>query len=116
MSTKHWRQEHKEDLAEYRRKWYSNHQKQYYKKLKERRYRNRDFLNELKLTLKCEICSQNHPAILQFHHVDPSQKDFCVMEASKCGWSIKRIKEEIKKCRVLCANCHLILHWNEKHL
>jgi hypothetical protein len=114
MSTRKWRQEHKKEMAEYRKKWYSNNQQQYYKKLKERRYRNRDYLNKLKLTLKCELCSQNHPATLQFHHINPKEKDFCLAEASTCGWSIERIDEEIKKCKILCANCHSILHWNEK--
>jgi mycothiol synthase len=29
--------------------------------------------------------------------------------------SIKRITNEIKKCDVVCVNCHAKRHWNEKH-
>ena len=76
--------------------------------------RNRDFLNTYKSNLKCVECGENHPATLDFHHIDPSGKDFGV--ANFGGKSITKIKDEIEKCIVLCANCHRKLHWNEKAL
>jgi len=78
---------------------------QYYK-------RNRNFLNDYKSNLKCFECGETHLATLDFHHTDPTGKEFGV--ANFGGKSITKIKDEIKKCIVLCANCHRKLHWNEK--
>jgi hypothetical protein len=63
--------------------------------------------------VKCARCDENHPACLDFHHRDPSQKDFLLSVAvAKC--SLERIKAEAAKCDVLCANCHRKLHYEEK--
>jgi hypothetical protein len=31
------------------------------------------------------------------------------------NYSISKIKKEIKKCSVICSNCHRKLHWEEKN-
>lgn len=67
---------------------------------------------EYKKTLKCQRCGENHIACLDFHHKNPAEKDFQI-GVGYCSNSIKRIKEEIAKCDVLCANCHKKLHYNE---
>ena len=59
---------------------------------------------------KCIKCGYNkYPEVLEFHHRNPTEKDFSI---SKKGHyrSWKRISEEIKKCDLLCANCHRELH------
>src|ERR1700722_18823321 len=63
-----------------------------------------------KQTLKCELCPESESCCLDFHHKDPEQKDLAVAEAVRNGWSIKRLKTEIAKCAVLCANCHRKVH------
>lgn len=50
---------------------------------------------------------------MQFHHRDPSQKDFEV-SMMVMGHSRERILDEIAKCDALCANCHLKLHWEAR--
>jgi hypothetical protein len=40
---------------------------------------------------------------LQFHHVDPVGKLFPISGGSK---SLDRLREEVKKCILVCANCH----------
>jgi hypothetical protein len=35
-----------------------------------------------------------------------------IAQAVNQGWSKERILEEIKKCDVLCANCHFKEHYN----
>ena len=53
---------------------------------------------------KCSKCGYNKcNAALEFHHVDKSTKEFEIAGA-KYGW--KRMKPEIEKCILLCANCH----------
>lgn len=71
---------------------------------------NMDWLQELKATLKCNRCSESHVACLQFHHLDPTQKDIAIADAAR-SWSKERILTEIEKCEVLCANCHAKEHY-----
>ena len=59
---------------------------------------------------KCIKCGYNkYPEVLEFHHIDPSKKDFNVSSKGHCR-SWERVSEEIKKCILLCANCHRELH------
>lgn len=55
---------------------------------------------------KCQYCGYNKSlSALEFHHVDPTEKDFNLAS----GGSIKKweyVKEELDKCILLCANCH----------
>lgn len=58
---------------------------------------------------KCERCGwQGDQAALQFHHKDPGKKDFILGSAANKSWD--SIVGEIKKCMLLCANCHSIEH------
>lgn len=61
---------------------------------------------------KCEICGYNkcHGA-LDFHHLDPSQKDFNISD-SNVYKNLDKLKEEVDKCILVCANCHRELHYN----
>lgn len=48
---------------------------------------------------------------LEFHHTDPTQKDFQLSNAFRC--SLKDVKEELDKCILLCSNCHREEHYKE---
>lgn len=59
---------------------------------------------------KCQCCGYDkYIGALEFHHVDPSQKDFSI--ASK-GYthSWDKVRQEIEKCVLVCANCHREIH------
>lgn len=59
---------------------------------------------------KCEICSYSKSIrALEFHHIDPSQKDFGVA-AKGYTRSWEKVKEELDKCILLCSNCHSETH------
>lgn len=45
---------------------------------------------------------------LQFHHTDPSQKDFSFSSNHSRSWA--RIQAELDKCVLLCSNCHVEVH------
>jgi hypothetical protein len=58
---------------------------------------------------KCSKCGwSGDQAALQFHHKDASEKDFIIGNVSNKSWD--SIKKEMKKCVLLCANCHMIEH------
>ena len=82
---------------------------------KRARAKYRDLIRDIKIASGgCSICGEAHLACLQFHHRDPDQKDFAINRASVLKIPIDLLKIEIKKCVLLCANCHAKLHWNEE--
>lgn len=66
-------------------------------------------LAELKAGRSCGKCGFSDPRALDFHHRDPSLKEFQVStKAWQTSW--KRLTDEAAKCDILCANCHRIEH------
>ena len=59
---------------------------------------------------RCEVCSYNRCIdALEFHHKNSSAKDFSISEKGYTrSWS--KVKEELNKCMLLCANCHREFH------
>ena len=66
-----------------------------------------------KSTLKCAVCGENHPAVLEFHHTDPSKKEGNISYVYHSGRA-ETLMDEISKCEVLCSNHHKIHHFDEK--
>ena len=95
--------------------WYPEHRQDRLDRSRKKRQEVRKWYREYKNTLHCMDCGQSHPATLDFHHIDPAEKDFVVSQILHETTSLRRLQEEIAKCVVLCANCHRIRHWNEKH-
>ena len=63
---------------------------------------------------KCISCGYNkYPEVLEFHHKDPSQKEFGIGQNGLTR-SWEKVKAEIEKCNLLCANCHRELHVEER--
>jgi len=58
----------------------------------------------------CGLCGlKDDPIIYDFHHVDPSKKEFSL--AGKIR-SIDSLIEESNKCIMLCSHCHRKIHAN----
>ena len=58
---------------------------------------------------KCSNCDGVFPRVVyDFHHLDPTQKEFKVNQIVQRHW--KGLKIELDKCTLLCANCHRIEH------
>lgn len=70
---------------------------------------------EIKKELKCCRCGNNDFRVLEFDHKDRLQKDFCIGFGMARGYSLEKLKKEIEKCQVLCANCHRIKTWEEDY-
>lgn len=57
----------------------------------------------------CVICGYKKCLrALEFHHINPSEKDFGISAYSKLSWDI--IKPELDKCILVCSNCHAEIH------
>lgn len=57
-------------------------------------------------THPCVDCGEKDPVVLDFDHKDPESKYKCVSIMCCEGYGIDRLKLEIEKCDVRCANCH----------
>lgn len=59
---------------------------------------------------KCQRCGYNKcVGALIFHHKDTTKKEFSISHSGRIrAWD--RIKKEIDKCDLLCANCHAETH------
>jgi hypothetical protein len=73
----------------------------------QRRYKSRN--RELKAAylegVTCIDCGESDPVVLEFDHVRGKKRDNISSLVSRAfGW--QRIREEMAKCEVRCANCH----------
>jgi len=78
----------------------------YYRQSSKRRWiKNRAFIHRVVLFKGCQQCGYKEcPAALSFHHTDPTTKLFSVRKA--IARSRETLKTEMRKCIVLCNNCH----------
>lgn len=65
---------------------------------------------------ECEHChielNDYNYSIFDFHHIDPNTKEYSWDKLKL--FSDDRIMKELSKCKLLCANCHRILHSTKK--
>ena len=60
---------------------------------------------------KCTLCGyRKNFAALTFHHKDPKIKSFKLDVRSLSNRKFSKIKDELKKCMLICHNCHAELH------
>jgi len=84
-----------------------------YEKKEKRKNKNKQKAINL-LGGKCCVCGYKKCiAAIDFHHKDPTKKDFSIKNLSHLAW--ERMKKEVIKCVLLCANCHREHHWKEKN-
>lgn len=80
---------------QYKRRWMAAH---------------RRFIAELKLSCGCCFCRYRCcAAALEFHHVQGRDRS---EQFSNMG--MDRLRDEVSKCLVVCANCHRELHDSER--
>jgi len=108
-----WRRNNLEKVKKNVKRYYENHYEEIkkYKKnyLEERRQNHKSkvkYVQDYKLSKGCQFCGYNkNPRLLGFHHPN-DDKEFNVSHAVTQEMSLKRIKEEMRKCIVLCNSCH----------
>jgi transposase-like protein len=58
---------------------------------------------------RCLRCGfSDHPAALEFHHTDPSTKEFNLSQHGVTR-SLDKARAEARKCVLLCSNCHALV-------
>ena len=65
---------------------------------------------------KCCKCGYNKcEAALHFHHLNPKEKEFALSQINLNNniFSLEKIFQEVDKCILLCANCHIEEHYKE---
>jgi len=118
-----WQKDNPEKVRKYVKEWKKNNpekvkeqKKRYSERENElsklRRKEVHEWVNNYKLSKGCAICGYNKCAsALDFHH--NGDKEFGIARAINGNINFKRIKKEMEKSIVICANCHRELHAKE---
>jgi len=62
---------------------------------------------------KCKECGYDKQRPLQFHHIDSSEKD---LYSKNKEASLDEVEKHPERFKMLCANCHIILHSNQNSI
>lgn len=96
----------KEQHNKYNNEWAKNNRGKINVYFTNWRKKRREWFDLLKSKLECKNCGEKDINCLDFHHTNASNK---VSEVGKMfAKHVNRqiILREIKKCKVLCSNCH----------
>jgi len=101
-----------------RRRYQSEYKKDYQKRsdvkekrklLREQRVeRNKKFV--LEHMTPCIECGEADPVVIDFHHLNATEKEDGISKLIWNNSSLGKIKTEIDKCVCLCSNCHRRVH------
>ena len=119
-----WNSENKERLNAQKRRYAIEHSDVVKQSQKNYRQTHKNKVNEyqaLKQTERrewvrsfktpCVKCGENRFYVIDYHHIDYTEKNFALGTFSK-GWHTKEeLLQEIAKCVCLCRNCHAEYHW-----
>lgn len=93
---------------------YNKTKKTYNKKKKRRRERNKKWRWNYLLRHPCVDCGEDDPIVLAFDHVGHEEKVDTISNMVFAPASLEKIKREVEKCEVRCANCHMRRHHRER--
>lgn len=95
--------------TESQRKHYQKNKKVYLERSQIARKKREETVRRYK-DVPCEDCGERYPSrVMSFHHRDPKTKDKTINQLVRSA-SMDRVIQEITKCDVLCANCHMLRH------
>lgn len=97
----------KECQRAYKREHYYRNKKAHYDRNKKTILKLCQYIYEIKNNGSCIICGEKEISCLDFHHL--YDKDMEIARLTRRG-SLIRLKREIKKCVLICSNCHRKLH------
>lgn len=103
----------KEYHTEQMKKWRAKNKEHAHKTWTALRQAKKAWLDEYKSNHPCVKCGESDSVCLDFHHINPKDKELTLSVAVSRA-SLERIQKEIAKCEILCANCHRKLHASER--
>jgi hypothetical protein len=104
--SKRWAKLYPEKVLEYSKKFRANNHQRALLLDRAAKRRTKDFINSLK-NAPCIDCGILHPPyVMDFDHRDGSKKEFNISNPQTTNRD--KILEEVKKCDLVCANCHRI--------
>lgn len=74
------------------------------------------WMNQIKEHYGCQSCGEIDTVCIDFHHIDPNEKEYVLTKLTYSPSGLSRIKtwervrDELLKCCCLCANCHRKVH------
>lgn len=88
------------------RSWYDkpDNRSRTLKRVRKRKRELAAWVRELKRKQGCDDCGEKDPICLVFHHING--KTVMISKMVNQGYGKTVIWEEMKKCVILCENCH----------
>lgn len=87
---------------------YGKYQGDILDRTKANRDANVSFVESVKDGKACCNCGEDSPCCFDFHHLDPTEKEASISQMGT--YSLEKLKVELRKCVILCSNCHLKHH------
>lgn len=84
---------------------YWTHKEEYHIRNQLQKQRTRQIIADVK-AIGCRLCDEKESSALDFHHVHGKDRVISQMH----GMNDDRVRAEIAKCVILCANCHRKVH------
>lgn len=99
-----------EKVKAWHRKWYQEHKEQFARKARKRLRLLKKRVQELKSTTPCADCKKCYPYyIMDPDHLHNKKERISIMVQRGRAWN--DIAAELKKCDIVCANCHRARTW-----
>jgi len=104
----------KKDQLKAWRRWYQQNKGKARKQRKKITARNVSFVKRVKEMFPCTDCGCYYPAVvMDFDHVR-GEKKYTIAAMVRGQFSLSRIQEEIRKCELVCSNCHRLRTHNRR--
>lgn len=95
--------------------WYDKNKNLTFQRSKQSREKRKESIRKIKEDSPCFDCNISYPYyVMHFDHLDSSNKVDKVSTILQNS-GLESALNEIKKCQLLCANCHSIRTWKRQH-
>jgi len=98
--------------------WYPKNRKKHIGYINNIKKKIINYVLDYKKRSKCSDCGLSgvqYPEVLDFDHINDN-KEFNISEFRRHTSGFNKVKKEIKKCEIVCANCHRIRTAERKKL